>query len=63
MMKAGEDGPVIVPGDPDQSLMVQVLKGPVPDKKIPQMPMKRAPLSEADQKTISDWIKAGAKES
>jgi cytochrome c len=62
-MKAGEDGPVIVPGDPDASLIVQVLKGPVPDKTIPQMPMKRAPLSEADQKVIYDWIKAGAKES
>ncbi len=59
LMKGGKDGPVIKPGDPDGSLLIQYLNG----TKKPQMPMRSAPLSADQIKTISDWIKAGAKES
>lgn len=59
----GSDGPVIVAGDPDKSLLVQVLKGPVANPKLPAMPQGKAPLAAADIQKISDWVKAGAKES
>lgn len=57
-MKGGEDGVVIKPGDPDNSMLIMYLQG----KKKPQMPMRATPLSDSDIKVFSDWIKAGAKE-
>lgn len=56
-MKPGKDGPMIKAGDAEGSGMVQYLEG----KKKPQMPFGKAPLSDADQKTIKDWINGGAK--
>lgn len=61
LMKGGQHGSPVKAGDPDHSLLVQVLKGPVDNPHVPMMPMKRAPLSAADIQKISDWIKAGAK--
>jgi len=63
LMKGGEDGPAVKAGDPDTSLVVQVLKGPVTTPAIPAMPMKRAPLAAADIQKVADWVKAGAKNS
>jgi mono/diheme cytochrome c family protein len=57
-MKGGAEGPVVVAGDPENSVLVQALRGSHGKK---QMPMKQAPLDEKDIKTIEDWIKAGAK--
>lgn len=62
VMKGGEHGAPVVAGDPDNSLIIKVLKGPVKEPEVPQMPMKRAPLAAEDIQKISDWIKAGAKE-
>lgn len=62
VMKGGEHGAAVKPGDPDSSLLVKVLHGDVADPKVPHMPMKRDPLSTQDIQKISDWIKAGAKE-
>lgn len=59
VMKGGEDGAVVVAGNPDQSKIVMALKGAPGVKK---MPMMAAPLSDADIATISNWIKDGAKE-
>jgi mono/diheme cytochrome c family protein len=58
LMKGGKEGPVIVAGDVDGSLLVKALHG----KGAKQMPPTGA-MSAADIKTIEDWIKAGAKES
>jgi mono/diheme cytochrome c family protein len=63
VMATADDGAVVVAGDPDKSLLVQVLKGPVTTPKVPQMPFGKPALSAADIQTISDWVKAGAKES
>lgn len=63
VMKPGSDGPVVVAGDPDKSLLVQVLHGAVANPQIPAMPFRKPPLAAADIQKISDWIKAGAKES
>jgi hypothetical protein len=59
VMKGGRDGSMVTASDPDKSQLVDYLKG----TKKPQMPMKRPPLSDADMKVITDWIKAGAKNS
>lgn len=54
-MKGGTDGPVIVPGEPDKSLLVQAVryKG---DTKMPP----KTPLSAKSVETLADWVKLGA---
>jgi mono/diheme cytochrome c family protein len=56
ILKGGKDGAVIVPGDPDRSLMMKTLRhepGPKP------MPLNRK-LSDVDIDAVARWIKAGA---
>ncbi len=53
MMKGGDNGPVIIPGDPDASLLVQRQSGPL--KHFGQM------LSE-ELTAVGEWIAAGARE-
>jgi hypothetical protein len=50
-LKGGEDGPVIVPGKPEESALFQNL-APGAD---PHMPPKKQ-LSDADRETIRHWI-------
>jgi len=57
VMKGGKEGPVIVAGDPDGSLLVKAIKGAPGAKKMPPGP----PLDPAQVKTVEDWVKAGAK--
>lgn len=47
---------IVKAGDPDSSDLYEVISG-----SNPEMPRNRPPLSQADQKTIYDWIKNGAK--
>lgn len=56
LRKGGKQGDPIKPGDPDKSLLVQMISGKEPD-----MPEKGDKLSDAQVKVISDWIKQGAK--
>jgi mono/diheme cytochrome c family protein len=59
LMRGGKDGAVIVPGHPEQSLMVKLIRheGPAGDP----MPMPpKSKLSDADIATITRWIQAGA---
>ena len=58
LMKGGEDGPAMVAGDPEKSLIVQVLRGTNGKK---QMPFGRDPLPESDIAKFEAWIKVGAK--
>lgn len=59
-------GSLIVPGKPDDSYLVQILKKPgeKPEwmKTMPPAGSKAPQMSEEEIKKISDWIKAGAKE-
>jgi len=55
IMKGGKDGVVIVPGHPEQSLLMEVLKY---DGKI-QMPPK-GPVSNEDLASVEQWIRQGA---
>ena len=45
----------IVPGNPDASLLIEVVSGPKPE-----MPKKADPLSDAQVKILREWIAAGA---
>jgi len=58
VMKGGDDGPIVTAGNPDKSKVIDALEG---RNGAMQMPKGGAKLSDADIKTISDWIKAGAK--
>jgi mono/diheme cytochrome c family protein len=58
LMKGGEQGATVVPGDPENSLLIQVLRG-TNGKKL--MPMGSSALPEQDIKAVEAWIKDGAK--
>jgi hypothetical protein len=53
--KGGDSGPAIVPGQPDESLLIEYISGDEP-----QMPQDDAPLSASEVATIREWIAAGA---
>ncbi len=53
LLKGGDEGPVLVPGQPDQSSLYQVL-APGSD---PHMPPKKQ-LSDAERAIVRDWITA-----
>src|SRR5579863_3758446 len=55
ILAGGDDGKVIVPGDPDKSLLIQAIRR-MGDLK---MPPKR-PLKDADVADLVAWVKAGA---
>lgn len=58
LMKGGEHGPIVKEGDPENSVLVQVLRGSH-GKKI--MPLNTQGLPDEDIQRIEEWIKAGAK--
>ncbi len=49
----GSEGPPIVPGKPDESLLWEVVESN-------DMPKKRTALTAVEKKVLYDWIKAGA---
>jgi hypothetical protein len=51
----GESGPAIVPGKPDESLLLDYISGD-----DPLMPKEGAPLSAAEVAIIREWIASGA---
>jgi len=55
---AGGDTPggVVVPGDPENSLIIKRLEGTI----MPQMPQSLPPLSAPEIETIKQWIREGA---
>src|SRR6185295_1944504 len=58
LIKGGETGPAIVPGDPDASLLIQAVRQ-VPGK--PKMPKGGGrKLTTEEIAVLSDWITAGA---
>ncbi len=58
-MTTGLNGPTIIPGDPDNSRLIQSLIGTHPDGVV--MP-PAAQMSEANIQKIIDWVAAGAPE-
>ena len=53
LMKGGEDGQVIVPGDAANSMLVQAIEAGKMPKRAPKLP-------QAQIDTIAAWVNAGA---
>lgn len=56
LMLGGVSGAVVIPGDPDNSILIQRLEGTI----TPQMPQDLPPLSQPQIDTFRDWIAEGA---
>jgi mono/diheme cytochrome c family protein len=61
LLKGGHDGPVIVVGHPEQSLLIKLIRHEGPANDPMPMPPKGDKLSDADIATVAAWIQAGAK--
>ena len=57
LLKGGESGPAIVPGDPEKSALLKAVQHA---EGFPRMPRGRAKLAAADIEALSEWIKGGA---
>jgi cytochrome c len=60
MLKGGHEGPVLIPGDPTDSLLVRLIRHEGPPKDPMPMPPKQPKLSDTDIATVERWVKAGA---
>jgi cytochrome c len=60
LLKGGHEGPVLIPGDPTNSLLVRLIRHEGPPKDPMPMPPKQPKLSDADISTVEQWVKAGA---
>ena len=56
LMQGGISGAVVIPGDPQNSIIIKRLEGRI----MPQMPFERSPLPQATIQLIRDWITEGA---
>lgn len=56
LFKGGDSGPVIVPGKPDESRLIQAVRHTDPDLKMP--PKQKLP--DRDIETLTAWVKLGA---
>lgn len=56
LMQGGNSGAVVIPGNPDGSIIVRRLEGNIQ----PQMPFGRSPLPTPQIQLIRDWITQGA---
>lgn len=59
ILTGGKNGVVVVPGHPEQSLLVKLIRHEGPGGEPMPMPPK-SKLSDADIATITRWIQAGA---
>jgi len=57
LLKGGDTGPVLVPGDPEKSSLLKVLQHA---EGFPQMPRGRAKLAATDIDAVTAWIRGGA---
>jgi mono/diheme cytochrome c family protein len=57
VMKGGEPGLVVKPGDAKGSLLVQMIQ----EGHAKRMPFKQDPLTDDQIKQIEDWVNGGAK--
>ena len=56
LLKGGQDGPAVIPGDAENSLLLKKIL----HKSAPGMPAKADPLTSTAITHIKDWINAGA---
>jgi uncharacterized protein DUF1553/uncharacterized protein DUF1549/cytochrome c len=58
-LKGGEDGPIIVPGDPAKSMLIKAISYADPDLAMP--PQKEGgKLKDAEIAALTEWVKMGA---
>jgi hypothetical protein len=57
LLKGGETGPAIVPGDPEKSLLIHAIRR---DEGFPRMPKGKPKLPDATIAAVTEWIKQGA---
>src|SRR5204863_399417 len=57
--KGGETGPVIVPGKPDESLLIKAVSYTDNDLKMPPK-NKGGPLNKPEIAALTEWIRMGA---
>ncbi len=58
LLKGGESGPAIVPGDPEKSSLIKAIKHDDPDQRMPPSPYDK--LSTEQINDFVAWIKMGA---
>lgn len=58
VMAGSDNGPVVVPGKPEESELVQRIRG----TSEPRMPFRQPPLPEAEIERIAAWVAQGAGE-
>ena len=56
LLRGGESGPAVIPGQPEKSLLMQVIRHEIIDM---QMPPKKAKLSDQQIADFETWIKDG----
>jgi hypothetical protein len=57
LLKGGDSGPALVPGDPDKSLLIKAIR--YSDENL-QMPPKGKKLTDDQIKHLEEWVKIGA---
>jgi len=57
VLKGGESGPALIPGEPDKSLLIKAVRYADPDL---QMPPKGKKLADAQIEDLVAWVKMGA---
>lgn len=57
-VKGGDSGPAILPGQPDESLLVQAIRYDNQDLQMP--PQKKGKLSDEEIQRLEEWIRGGA---
>ena len=57
LLKGGESGPAIVPGDPDASLLIKAVRHAAGR---PKMPRSAPKLADAQIAALAEWIRIGA---
>jgi hypothetical protein len=55
LLKGGNGGPAVVPGKPEESLLLEKISGDAPE-----MPQKDKPLSQGEVAAVRAWIERGA---
>ena len=56
LLKGGEDGPVLTPGDPEKSLIITAVR----QTTLLKMPKNGKPLSPQEVADLTQWVKQGA---
>ena len=59
-LQGGDSGPAIVPGKPEDSLLLQTVNGSHPDLQMPPRKGDRTPLRPEEVQSLRDWIAQGA---